>query len=82
VVASSAAAPDEVRKAASKALAGLETALAAYLSAQGMAAREAERRAGLFLCSVEGALVLARIHRSSAPLTRLARSVPTLLGDA
>jgi TetR/AcrR family transcriptional repressor of lmrAB and yxaGH operons len=81
VVASSSGAPEAVRLAASRALAGLESALAAYLVAQGLAAREAAQRAGLFLCAVEGALVLARVHRSSAPLTRLAKSLPTLLGE-
>jgi TetR/AcrR family transcriptional repressor of lmrAB and yxaGH operons len=81
VVASSAAAPEPVRQAASRALTGLETGLAAYLGAHGMATREAERRAGLFMCALEGALVLARIHRTSAPLARLAKSLPALLGE-
>lgn len=81
VVASSSAAPEAVRAAASDALASLEASLAAYLVEQGASPREAERRAALVLAAIEGALVLGRIHRSTAPLARVAKSVPSLLGE-
>ncbi len=82
VVASSSAAPPAVREAASEALSALESRLTGYLVMHGMPHKDAERRASLVLSSIEGALVLGRIHRSTAPLVRVAKSIPLLLGES
>lgn len=81
VVSTSSAAPASVREAASRALAALEARLAAYLVLHGISTKDAERHAGLVLAAIEGALVLGRIHRSTAPLTRVAKALPLMLGD-
>jgi TetR/AcrR family transcriptional regulator, lmrAB and yxaGH operons repressor len=82
IVATSSAAPDGVREAASRALEALEGGLAAFLVEHGTAQKDAERQAGLVLAAIEGALVLGRIHRSTAPLLRVAKSLPLLLGES
>jgi TetR/AcrR family transcriptional repressor of lmrAB and yxaGH operons len=82
VVSTSSAAPEGVRDAASTALLSLEARLAGYLVLHGMPQKGAEHRAGIVLAAIEGALVLGRIHRSTAPLLRLAKAMPLLVDQA
>ncbi|XXF79451.1 TetR family transcriptional regulator C-terminal domain-containing protein [Myxococcaceae bacterium GXIMD 01537] len=79
VVLSSSATPEPVRKVAAEALRHWQNLLAERLRAEGFSAAEARRRAGLLLSTVEGALLLARAHRSRAPLDDLSRELEHLL---
>jgi TetR/AcrR family transcriptional repressor of lmrAB and yxaGH operons len=56
-----------------------ERALADRLRADGRTAAEAEELAATLLALIEGALVLARAHRSRTPVERVRRRVRTLL---
>jgi TetR/AcrR family transcriptional repressor of lmrAB and yxaGH operons len=60
---------DAVRAAADGVFATWLAALQARLLAAGLTAQEAERRALLVLAAIEGALILARARRDTAPLT-------------
>lgn len=81
IVASSSAAPDGVRQAVADAMTVLETRLGAFLVAHGKRPNDAARAATVVLAAIEGALLLARIHRSRDPLARVAKALPTLVGD-
>ncbi len=53
--------------------------ISALLIAHGWPPEPASERAELMLASLEGALILARVRRSRAPLDLLKRQLPTLL---
>lgn len=82
VVAASSGAPEPVRSAVIDAISVLEANLAAFLVRNGHAERDAAGLATVTLSAIEGALLLARIRRSREPLTRVARAIPSILGDA
>ncbi|RJS19996.1 TetR/AcrR family transcriptional regulator [Corallococcus sp. H22C18031201] len=79
VVLSSGATPESVRQAASDALRGWQDLLVERLRAEGLSLSDARRRSGLLLSTLEGALLLARAHRSRAPLEELSKDVERLL---
>jgi TetR/AcrR family transcriptional regulator, lmrAB and yxaGH operons repressor len=75
-------ASDEVpalQQAAAQAYARWQTLLAARLIADGHPEPMATQQAELAIAAMEGALLLARVQRSRAPLDRLASHVPLLL---
>jgi AcrR family transcriptional regulator len=59
-----------------------EDALAAELARMGVPARRARRLATLMLSTLEGAVVLARVHRDVRPLTTVVADLAPLLDDA
>ena len=59
-----------------------EDALAAELARMGVPVRRARRLATLMLSTLEGALVLARVHRDVRPLTTVVAELAPLLDDA
>ncbi|PTL83232.1 TetR/AcrR family transcriptional regulator [Vitiosangium sp. GDMCC 1.1324] len=79
VVLSSGATPEPVRHAASEALRTWQHLLAERLRAEGLGPAESRRRSGLLLSAVEGALLLARAHRSRAPVDELSKELERLL---
>lgn len=81
IVSSSSAAPAPVRRAVADSTSVLEARLAAFLVGHGHKEAEAARLATVVLASIEGALLLARIRRSREPLDRVAKAIPTILGD-
>jgi TetR/AcrR family transcriptional regulator, lmrAB and yxaGH operons repressor len=75
-------ASDEVpalQQAAAQAYARWQALLAARLIADGHPEPMATQQAELAIAAMEGALLLARVQRSRAPLDRLASHVPLLL---
>lgn len=56
-----------------------EAALRTELSALGVPARSARSLASLILSALEGAIMLARVHRDVAPLTTVVRELTPLL---
>lgn len=79
IVASSSAAPTVVREGVADALVNLEARLADYLIAHGRTQADARARATVVLAAIEGALLLARVRRSRAPLARIEAAIPSLL---
>jgi AcrR family transcriptional regulator len=75
-----AAPSDLLGDACAAALDGLVDRVTGWLVADGLAADEAAERAFLVYAAIEGALVFAKAHRSSEPLRRLRRRLPSLLG--
>lgn len=82
IVAASSGAPEPVRSAVQDALSVLEASLAAFLVRHGRDPRDAARVATVTLAAIEGALLLARIQKSREPLSRVARAMPSILGEA
>jgi AcrR family transcriptional regulator len=65
-----------------EALIGWEEAIAAALVRMGIQTRRARRLATLMLSSLEGAILLARVHRDVRPLTTVAAELGPLLDEA
>ncbi|MFI7450270.1 TetR/AcrR family transcriptional regulator [Nonomuraea sp. NPDC049714] len=76
-----AATNDPLQKVCADAYDGWQRALADRLAADGHAAGDAEDLACSLLALIEGALVLARAHRSRTPIERARRTVGALLGS-
>jgi len=70
---------EPIRAVCSRIYAGWARVIAERLIAEGMASDRAERLATVALAAIEGALLLARAHRSRAPLEAMARSLPDLV---
>jgi TetR/AcrR family transcriptional repressor of lmrAB and yxaGH operons len=70
---------EPVRATCSRIYAGWTRTIAERLTAEGATPDRAEELASVALASIEGALLLARAHRSLAPLQAMARSLPRLL---
>ncbi len=80
IVSSSASAPAPVRAAVADAMGVLEASLSAFLARHGVDEREAAQKATVTLAAIEGALLLARIRRSREPLSRVSKSIGSILG--
>lgn len=76
-----AAGPEAVRMTCSRVYAGWTRTIAERLIAEGVAPDRAEHLATVALAAVEGALLLARAHRSLAPLAAMAQSLPQLVAS-
>ncbi len=74
-----AAQSEPVRATCSRIYAGWTATLAERLIAEGVTPDRAEQLATVALAAIEGALLLARAHRSRAPLEAMARSLPHLV---
>jgi hypothetical protein len=65
-----------------EALTGWEVAIVTALARMGIPTRRARRLATLMLSSLEGAIMLARVHRDVRPLTTVATELGPLLDQA
>jgi TetR/AcrR family transcriptional repressor of lmrAB and yxaGH operons len=72
-------ATESARAAAGVAFGQWETALAAALRERGVPAARSESLANLVVCSIEGALIVARARRSEEPLRRVGAELRSLL---
>ncbi|WP_460792772.1 TetR/AcrR family transcriptional regulator [Nocardioides maradonensis] len=84
-VAASALAADETpaaREAAAAAFAGWSGLLREAFARSGVPLEEAEARANLAICAIEGALLVSRAQRSVEPLRSAGRSLVTMWGSA
>jgi TetR/AcrR family transcriptional regulator, lmrAB and yxaGH operons repressor len=70
----------DLRAAAASAVTDWVAVLAALLRAEGRSRREADDLAQLSIAAVEGALLLARVQRSTTPLTVTRRQLGRLVG--
>lgn len=69
----------EMAAAGRQAFAGWCAVIARALVRDGLSKAEARRLAMLAVCSIEGALILARVQRSAAPIEDVAKSLGTVL---
>jgi TetR/AcrR family transcriptional repressor of lmrAB and yxaGH operons len=65
-----------ITAAGRRAVDGWIEVVAGVLARGGLAPREARRRAGLVIAAMEGALLLARVRRSTRPILDVARLAP------
>jgi TetR/AcrR family transcriptional repressor of lmrAB and yxaGH operons len=70
---------DNLRRASDAALAAWEELLGGYLEQRGLEAARARAVATAFICSLEGALMLARARRSAEPMRAVGALIPALL---
>jgi TetR/AcrR family transcriptional regulator, lmrAB and yxaGH operons repressor len=70
---------DRLRGASEAALAAWENLLTGYLEAAGVDAARARPLATAFICSLEGALMLARARRSAEPMLAIGAQFKALL---
>lgn len=70
---------DRLRRASERALAAWEDLLTGYLEDRGVEPERARALATAFLCSLEGALMLARARRSAEPMRAVAAQFRALL---
>lgn len=70
---------DAARAAAGVAFGQWESALSAALRERGLPAARSESLASLVVCSIEGALIVARARRSREPLRRVGAELRSLL---
>jgi AcrR family transcriptional regulator len=82
VVAATLEGEPSARAAAAGAFTRWEQVLAEGFEARGLARERALSLATMFLASIEGAVVLARAQRSTAPLARVAAELERLVVDA
>ncbi|KPP81303.1 MAG: TetR family transcriptional regulator [Oceanicaulis sp. HLUCCA04] len=76
-----AAVSDRLAETLTQIFAGWQDALAARLDADGLDPRRSRALAGLALCAIEGALILARARRSSAPVRQVAETLAGIIAD-
>lgn len=74
-----AATSERLAGALARVFAAWQAALAARLEADGMERERSAELAHLALCAIEGALILARARRDSAPVRQAARTLAPLL---
>jgi TetR/AcrR family transcriptional repressor of lmrAB and yxaGH operons len=74
-----AAASEPIRATCSRIFASWTRIIAERLIAEGVAPDRAEHLGTVALAAIEGALLLARAHRSTAPLDAIRRSLPGLV---
>jgi AcrR family transcriptional regulator len=70
---------DELRRASEAALAEWEELLSGYLAERGVEPSRARSLATAFICSLEGALMMARARRSAEPMRAVGALIPELL---
>jgi len=70
---------DNLRRASEAALAEWEELLSGYLAERGLGADRARSVATAFICSLEGALMLARARRTAEPMRAVGALIPALL---
>jgi TetR/AcrR family transcriptional repressor of lmrAB and yxaGH operons len=70
---------DQLRRASEAALAEWEDLLSGYLEGHGVEPARAQALATAFICSLEGALMVARARRSAEPMRAVGALIPALL---